>query len=245
MMAAATSTHFSTSFMNHEYTAAMITDDEHMMSDEDSNTISASFTMSPTLNPKKKSQPMLKNMGAGYVPANFDVICGRGNTCRNHNGNINFRSIIERHLPNYLNANTKTDKSIVVSRIVAAIRHEGGDFVRQEETTGEWHQVSDRALREKVGQSLRDALHTQYRSSTKAKKRRKKVENVQQHEDVTTLLGPNSVMAHLAQEVKDETPDYQVSNMFNAANIQILQELKRRLAEATNAQPAPNRQFNQ
>jgi hypothetical protein len=239
MMVATTSTHFSSSFMNHRYTAAMITDDEHMMSDEDSNNNSGSFTKSPTLKTKKKpQQPMLKNMGVGYVPAKFDVICGRGNTCRNHNGNINFRSIIERHLPNYLNANTKTDKSIVVSRIVTAIRHEGGDFVRQEESTGEWHQVSDRALREKVGQSLRDALHTQYRSSTKAKKRRKKVENVQQHEDVTALLGPNSVMARLAQEVKDETPDYQVLNMFNAANIQILQELKGRLAEATNAQPA-------
>jgi hypothetical protein len=149
--------------------------------------------------------------------------------------------LIEASLPRYLKAKSKTDKSVVVSEIVGSVREEGGEFVRQDESQGEWYKVCERALREKVGQSLRDALHTQYRSSTQAKKRRKKVENVQQHHDVTNLLGTtNGVMTRLANEVKEETPNSQALDMFNAANIFILQELKRKMNEANNHEPPPS-----
>ena len=194
------------------------------------------FAFSPSLQ-KMKQPPPLKNFGVQYLLDSYDVVCGRGNACRKHPGNINFRNVIEDNLSNYITARTKTDKSIVVSQIASAIREEGGDFVRYEESTGEWHQVCERALREKVGQSLRDVLHTQYRSSTKAKKHRKRFEHAQQHEDVINLLGPNSVMTRLTNEIKEETPDFQVANMLNAANICILQELKRLLAIQTPSPP--------
>lgn len=193
-------------------------------SDDDTSTIA-----SPTDLKKRKSSGPVRILGTEYVPVEHDVICGRGNSCKNHNGNVFLRSVIGRNLPNYLTASTKTDKSIVVSQIVKEIRNEGGNFVRQDEASGEWYQVSERALREKVGQCLRDALHHEYRSSTKAKKRRKKVENIQQHQDVTELLGNSCIMDKLADEIKDDTPDFQVFNMFNAANVYMLQELKRRM----------------
>lgn len=172
---------------------------------------------------------------AGYILGAYDVICGRGNQCRDHHGNIFFRKVIEKNLANYLRAKTKSDKSNVVSQIVDAVRQEGGAFVRIEESNERWCLVSERALREKVGQSLRDVLHTQYRSSNKAKKRRKKVENAQQHEDVTSLLGPNSVIAKLGDQIKDETPDFQAYHMFVTANVRLLQDLKTRMAQSSHA----------
>ena len=37
-----------------------------------------------------------------------------------------------------------------------------------------WYEVGDAACREKIGQCIRDQLHTKYKSSTKAKKPRRK-----------------------------------------------------------------------
>lgn len=197
-------------------------------------TPSPSPTSSETKQFSSQAQPCQIRQD-GYVLGAYDVICGRGNQCRDHHGNIFFRKVIEKNLANYVQAKTKSDKSNVVSQIVDAVRKEGGDFVRIEESNERWCPVSERALREKVGQSLRDVLHTQYRSSNKAKKRRKKVENAQQHEDVNSLLGPNSVIAKLGNQIKDETPDFQAYHMFVTANARLLQDLKNRMAQSSYA----------
>ena len=50
-------------------------------------------------------------------------------------------------------------------------KNEKGAFVKKDAITGRWVEVDEIFSREKVGQSLRDSLHSHYRSSTKAKKR--------------------------------------------------------------------------
>lgn len=82
------------------------------------------------------------------------------------------------HLDKYSAATTKQEKSRIVSDIVDTIRQSSGDggFVKLDPLTGTWRLVSDHHCREKVGQTLRDALHTKYSSSTKAKKRRRQAE---------------------------------------------------------------------
>ena len=63
---------------------------------------------------------------------------------------------------------------MIVSEIVDSIKtmsSEGG-FVRSVDNT--WWVVSDHIAREKTGQAFRDALHSQYRSSTRAKRRRQR-----------------------------------------------------------------------
>jgi hypothetical protein len=74
----------------------------------------------------------------------------------------------------YSEAKTKFEKSNIVSAIIATIRQAcpGGGFVKFEE--GEWWEVDDGFAREKIGCLFRDYLHTQYRSSTKAKIARRK-----------------------------------------------------------------------
>ena len=76
-----------------------------------------------------------------------------------HSGNKRFRTIVESHFEQYATANSRIEKSIVVSSIVDEVR-EKGEFVRT--TNGEWVVVSDRIAREKCGQGLRDRDHSRY-----------------------------------------------------------------------------------
>jgi hypothetical protein len=69
----------------------------------------------------------------------------------------------------YSEADSKTAKSAIVSEILAVIRHAGGYFCKYERDTDTWFEVGDHYAREKVSSLLRDLLHTQYRSSAKAK----------------------------------------------------------------------------
>lgn len=106
------------------------------------------------------------------------VICAKGKAAANHVGNKRFRQIVRFHLQKYSNASSKSDKSRIVSSIVDTIRQasQEGGFVKYDTQTGAWYEVGDHLAREKVGQTLRDALHTKYSSSTKAKKHRRQAE---------------------------------------------------------------------
>ena len=111
---------------------------------------------------------------SNFVPSQYSVICGRGKACTSAAGNRRLRAIINKHLQPYSEAKTKLEKSAIVSTIVDLVKKcttEGG-FVKFEE--GKWWEVEDSVAREKVGCILRDCLHTQYRSSTKAKLARRR-----------------------------------------------------------------------
>jgi hypothetical protein len=164
-----------------------------------------------------------------------DVICGRGKHCFCHPGNQKFRKLVETFLPAYAKASCKVEKSVVVSNIVDAVRRSSpnGGFVKQDEVSGNWMEVGDHLAREKVGQALRDAMHTEYRSSKVSKKNRRKVEQAQLNSNMFSLIERNvavaTVISNLSREVSmsDDLPDESVGAMFNAANATILQELKK------------------
>jgi hypothetical protein len=71
----------------------------------------------------------------------------------------------------YSQAATKTAKSAIVSEVITLIRQAGGNFWKFQ--SGAWCVVEDEYAREKVGASLRDLLHSTYRSSSKAKAKAK------------------------------------------------------------------------
>jgi hypothetical protein len=108
-----------------------------------------------------------------YVPGKFAVICGRGKACTASPGNRNLRSLVMSYLKHYSQARDRVEKSCIVSAIIASVRQASPDgaFVKKE--AGVWWEVNDGFAREKIGCLLRDYLHTQYRSSTKAKLARK------------------------------------------------------------------------
>jgi len=109
-----------------------------------------------------------------FEPTSLDVICARGKEAYNHTGNIRFRQLVADQLHNYQSSTSKMAKSQIVREIIESVRRASpkGGFVKK--VNGKWFDVGERARREKTGQQIRDLLHTQYRSSTKAKARTRK-----------------------------------------------------------------------
>lgn len=105
-------------------------------------------------------------------------MCGRGKACSTAEGNRRLKMIVTQYLKLYSEARNKLDKSAIVSRIVNVVKQAAseGAFVKFEQ--GRWWQVEDGPAREKVGCIFRDCLHTQYRSSTKAKLARRRARKV-------------------------------------------------------------------
>jgi hypothetical protein len=128
-------------------------------------------------------------LGVDFQPSHSSVICGRGKQSYTHAGNHRFRMLATMFVKKYSHANRKKDKSAIVSDIVVMIRKAGGIFCRLEK--GEWFEVGDHAAREKTSTLLRDLLHTQYRSSAKAKIDRRRTRN--RNEKETQQYGPQLV----------------------------------------------------
>jgi hypothetical protein len=115
-------------------------------------------------------------LGVDFQPSDLSVICGRGKDSYNHTGNGCFRILASVYVERYSRADCKTAKSAIVCNIVTMIRQAGGHFCKKCEN-GTWYEVGDRCAREKVSAYFRDMLHTQYRSSTKAKTTLRRVRN--------------------------------------------------------------------
>lgn len=108
-----------------------------------------------------------------YEPSKYSVICGRGKGNYKSQGNVNFRAIVKSNLERYRDAPGRLEKSFIVSEVLNMIRESCpvGAFVKYEK--GRWYDLDDAVSREKVGSLFRDFLHTEYKSSAKAKHARK------------------------------------------------------------------------
>ncbi|KAL3944749.1 MAG: hypothetical protein SGBAC_001168 [Bacillariaceae sp.] len=134
-----------------------------------------------------------------FAPEKHTVLCGRGKEYTSSTGNKHLKSLVYKYLVQYSEAQSKIEKSSIVSEIMEQIKGLCFDaaFVKLEKEV--WWEVDDAFAREKIGRSekydnfvsaaictylhnpppfagcmFRDTLHTQYRSSTKAKFARKK-----------------------------------------------------------------------
>ena len=61
------------------------------------------------------------------------------------------------HRKEYQSATTRETKTSITIRIVNQIRDNGGRFLKQNETSGDWMDVGDAYAREKVSHALRSA----------------------------------------------------------------------------------------
>jgi hypothetical protein len=113
-------------------------------------------------------------LGVDFQPSEYSVIGGRGKASFDHPGNHLLRMLVSAFVVDYSQAGRKLNKSTIVASIVAITRERGGCFCRYEK--GTWFEIGDYSAREKVSGMLRDILHTQYRSSTKAKIARRRVQ---------------------------------------------------------------------
>jgi len=159
----------------------------------------------------------------------YDVICGRGRIAFNHTGNKRFREIVKSNLTRYSDASTKGEKSMIVSHIMRIVRQHG-NFVKYTSEKSRFENVAERLAREKVGQVLRDILHTQYRSSTEAKKQRRLAQKQQRDAQIHQIVKNNkritSIMDVASTKVQGLVSDADLTRFFMSANLNILKELK-------------------
>jgi len=124
-------------------------------------------------------------------------------------------NLIKDAIPQYNQATTKLDKSIIVKEILGIIQTsspDGSGFIKKKKSGSCYcyYQVSDHFAREKIGQNLRDKLSNKYRSSTKAKRRRRVAAVSTKILDATTIEindGPEytvSIMDHLFIQMNKE-----------------------------------------
>lgn len=174
-----------------------------------------------------------------YLPQNFvpgpdDVVCARGKSYWDHEGNKRYRFLIQAATEKYESSTNKLEKTVIVSDIVQAIQAKKGRFVKKEKKGGPWMVVDEVFAREKVGQSLRDGLHDKYKSSTKAKKQRRAAVNERFHDDIESAILSNRVVSQkieeLTQEVEKSGPmasDFSIVTLFTRANSDILENIKK------------------
>jgi hypothetical protein len=100
---------------------------------------------------------------------------------------MRFRALVQDQLHNY--------QSHIVREIIESVRRSSpkGGFVKK--VNGKWFDVGERARREKTGQQIRDLLHTQYRSSTKAKARTRKRLRKSHSENSATRVNTQAAVA--------------------------------------------------
>mmetsp|Transcript_13770 Transcript_13770/g.20994 ORF Transcript_13770/g.20994 Transcript_13770/m.20994 type:complete len:218 (+) Transcript_13770:46-699(+) len=166
-----------------------------------------------------------------FQPGQFDVVCGKGKKCFDHPGNKELRKTTQLSLEEYSQAKTKVEKSRIVTKIINIVKRQNpeGGFVKLDASSGRWHEVGDLLAREKVGQHLRDALHTKYRSSTKAKKRLRVSHQEDAAMNMTDVMLNNDKIQEIIHcinsKVTTDMADHQFTNTFTNANLEILNEL--------------------
>ena len=106
------------------------------------------------------------------------------------------------NLDRYSEASTKLEKSTIVSSILQTVRSQSpeGGFIKLDPASGTWQEVGDHLAREKVGQTIRDALHSNYRSSTKAKKKRRQAEQAKAEDSMTII---SSAHTQISSKIED------------------------------------------
>ena len=90
------------------------------------------------------------------VPADNDVLCGRGGSINSHPGNERFRTLVEKRKRVYLTARFKREKRLIASSIVSEIRAINGRFLQRDPKSGLWKDIGDEKARDKTSQALRE-----------------------------------------------------------------------------------------
>lgn len=163
-----------------------------------------------------------KPLALNFVPGPYDVICARGAAAANSPGNLRFRQLIQDILPDYSNATSKLEKGLLVSRVVDGVRDmtPNGGFIKK--FGGRWCEVGDAACREKIGQCIRDQLHTKYKSSTKSKKpRRKQLKELKkQKQTAKKVVQPEPLKSSSNDTTpKEDENELSLTNIFYSAMV--------------------------
>ena len=98
-----------------------------------------------------------------------DVLFGQGGQSNNHEGNVRYLKVVAQNRPIYDGA-SPTEKAATVQNVVVKIASKGGRFLKKDKISNQWCLATNRAVREKVAQALRDKNTTKKARTDKRKR---------------------------------------------------------------------------
>lgn len=98
------------------------------------------------------------------IPANFDVLLGRGKFSQDNLGNLRNRSLIAAYQDLYETAQ-KSEKTAIADKVVQSIKKCSGRFLK--EYYADFVEISDAKAPEKVSHSFRSLRHNHLRKIAK------------------------------------------------------------------------------
>ena len=88
------------------------------------------------------------------LPAEIDILLGRGRNFRNHPGNVRFHHIVEMHETQYENS-SRYGKQLLSDAVLKIVKQDGARFLKKNSATG-WFEVGDEVARERVCHAFRN-----------------------------------------------------------------------------------------
>lgn len=85
----------------------------------------------------------------------YDVLCGKGKMCQNHDGSRRFRLMITSYQQTYQKATTKQQRMDITKEIFLIFKESGSRFLKYNEVGGHWEEISALAARDKISHALR------------------------------------------------------------------------------------------
>jgi hypothetical protein len=137
------------------------------------------------------------------------VIIGRGKSFNDAVGNQRLRVIATSFLSKYTKATTKNEKTLIVSNIVDMVQvacPRGAAFIKL--VNGRWWQVDTLTAREKVGYVLRDLLSDKYKSSSKAKVAKRRIQREESKQSLSSTVD---------EVLSGQQPQEEASSLANAS----------------------------
>ena len=136
------------------------------------------------------------------IPTANDVLCGRGKSCNNHSGNIQFISIVKDHVQTYMNLSSRFEKTLLVRNLVDKIKNEYGvQFLKKSSTSSSslWYPLNEDESNAKVGHAIRDMIKTNRKKSNnnnnnnKSSQAIKKMKQQQQQQQMTPITATTTI----------------------------------------------------
>lgn len=93
-------------------------------------------------------------------PGELDVTCGRGKHRWNSIGNRRYKVIIMENINRYQEARTKCGKSKIVREVVKQVQLNKAKFLKRDQKTKEWKELTPTETRTKVAHALRDHIRS-------------------------------------------------------------------------------------
>jgi len=142
--------------------------------------------------PLSSTPSSLASIASEITPTDSTVVIGKGSLPKKAPGNRKLREMVRDRVQEYASANSKIAKSSIVTDIYFAIeescRKEGSltPFVRYDRNG--YSKISETLGREKITSTFRDCLSDRYRSSSKNKVARRRLENQKKAEHKRGLI---------------------------------------------------------